>query len=180
MNAYLGRYVLSLTLCGVHVARSPYELNVSAGQEDAEKLAEIRRESHDDDRLPTYGLLLAQVCAECCELVGLGEFGDRRAENLRARAGEVVHFALVARDAYSNVASGDGAAMPFAVRVRPPLSAAKAPSVTITDGGDGTVRIESMPHTVVILCQSMHADPWRRKSHGTSVSHSSRRRSPSL
>lgn len=102
---------------------------------------------------PTYGLLLAQVCAECCELVGLGEFGDRRAENLRARAGEVVHFALVARDAYSNVASGDGAAMPFAVRVRPPLSAAKAPSVTITDGGDGTVRIESMPHTVVILCQ---------------------------
>ena len=176
MNAYLGRYVLSLTLCGVHVARSPYELNVSAGQEDAEKLAEKATTT----RLPTYGLLLAQVCAECCELVGLGEFGDRRAENLRARAGEVVHFALVARDAYSNVASADGAAMPFAVRVRPPLSAAKAPGVTITEGGDGTVRIQSMPHTVIILCRSMYSGPWRRNSHGASVTRSSRRRSPSL
>ena len=146
MNVDLGRYVLSLTLCGVHVARSPYELHVSAGQEDAEEFAEKATMT----RLLTYRLLLTQVCAECCELVGLGEFGDRRAENLRARAGEVVHFALVARDAYSNVASADGAAMPFAVRVRPPLSAAKAPGVTITEGGDGTVRIQSMPHTQIL------------------------------
>jgi len=146
VNVDLGRYVLSLTLCGVHVARSPYELHVSAGQEDAEEFADQATMT----RLLTYRLLLTQVCAECCELVGLGEFGDRRAENLRARAGEVVHFALVARDAYSNVASADGAAMPFAVRVRPPLSAAKAPGVTITEGGDGTVRIQSMPHTQIL------------------------------
>ena len=150
MNVDLGRYVLSLTLCGVHVARSPYELHVSAGQEDAERFAEEFADQATMTRLLTYRLLLMQVCAECCELVGLGEFGDRRAENLRARAGEAVHFALVARDAYSNVASADGAAMPFAVRVRPPLSAAKAPGVTITEGGDGTVRIQSMPHTQIL------------------------------
>ena len=62
-----------------------------------------------------------------------------RAAFVRQRA----TFAIVSRDAFGNRISRG--AHGFCVRVRPPLSATKAPDVYVADQGDGTCGCEWMP-----------------------------------
>ena len=60
-----------------------------------------------------------------------------------AQKGKRASFAIIARDAFGNRVSRG--ALGYSVRVRPPLSATRAPDVIVGDAGDGTCRCEWVP-----------------------------------
>jgi tripartite motif-containing protein 45 len=68
------------------------------------------------------------------------------AEGTGLRAGfkdQRASFAIIARDAFGNRVSRG--AHGYSVRVRPPLSATRAPEIVVADRGDGTCGCEWLP-----------------------------------
>ena len=100
-------------------------------------LAITLRGAHARGSPMRIGTVASGVHAPRCVAEGVG---------LRAGfKGQVASFAIVARDAFGNRVSRG--AHGYNVRVRPPLSATRAPDVYVADKNDGTCSVEWLPTT---------------------------------